>query len=467
MRAAAPWHHLCMSRSRLPGRVLFACAILAASAALVLGTGALPAGASERKAGAGVLTLSLNGVVDPFMASYVERGIRTAGSGGYDAVALTVDTPGGLDSSMREIVRAVLHSPVPVVCYTPAGARAASDGTFLMLACQVDGMAPGSNIGAAHPVGVSGVIEQAKVTNDAVAYIRSLAERQGRNADWAASAVRNSVSVDAEEALRLHVADFVAPSLPALLADAGGCGPASAGGSSPAVPVCGARSTAFHQSVGEGFFHAFADPDIAFLLLDIAFVALIIWAFHPGFHVPLAVGVVCLAVGLAILETLPVRLAGLSLLFVAAVLFVLDLKAKAHGVLTAGGIVVFVLGGLLLFNPAVPEARVSPWLVFTLPLAVGAVSIFAVRAVMAARKRPLQVGPQTLVGALGVAESALDPLGRVHVRGESWSAESVGGPVPAGAQVLVLAVKGLKLEVFPESVPSIGDKSVWRLGGNA
>src|SRR2546426_5231903 len=386
-----------MSRSRLPGKVLFTCAVLGASAALVLGTGILAAGGSERPARPGVLTLSLNGVVDPFMASYVERGIRTAGSGRYDAVALTIDTPGGLDSSMREIVRAVLRSPVPVVCYTPAGARAASAGTFVMLSCPINGMAPGSNIGAAHPVGVSGVIEQAKVTNDAVAYIRSLAQRQGRNADWAASAVRNSVSVDAEEALHLHVVDFVAPSLPALLADAGGCAPGSTLPAAPA-PVCGAGTTAFHQSVGEGFFHAFADPDIAFLLLDIAFVALIVWAFHPGFHVPLAVGVVCLAVGLAILETLPVRLAGLSLLFVAAVLFVLDLKAKAHGVLTAGGIVVFVLGGLLLFNPAVPEARVSPWLGFTLPFVVGVVSIFAVRAVMAPRKRPLQGRPQNLGG---------------------------------------------------------------------
>jgi membrane-bound serine protease (ClpP class) len=456
-----------MSRLRLPAKVLFACAVLGLSAALVLGTGVLVAGASQRRAaGHGVLTLSLSGVVDPFMASYVERGIQTAGGGGYDALALTIDTPGGLDSSMRDIVRAILRSRVPVVCFTPPGARAASAGTFIMLACQVNGMAPGSNIGAAHPVGVSGVIEQAKVTNDAVAYIRSLAQRQGRNADWAASAVRNSVSVDAGEALRLHVVDFVAPSLPVLLAEAGGCAPGSTPPPATRPAVCGDGTRAFHESVGEGFFHAFADPDIAFLLLDIAFVALIIWAFHPGFHVPLAVGVVCLAVGLAILETLPVRLAGLSLLFVAAVLFVLDLKAKAHGVLTAGGIVVFILGGLLLFNPAVPEARVSPWLLFTLPLAVGVVGIFAVRAVRAARKRPLQAGPQTLVGTIGVAESALDPLGRVHVRGESWSAESVGGPVPAGAQVLVLAVKGLKLEVFPESVPSIGDRSVWRLGGN-
>jgi membrane-bound serine protease (ClpP class) len=153
---------------------------------------------------------------------------------------------------------------------------------------------------------------------------------------------------------------------------------------------------------------------------------------------------------LAILETLPVRLAGFGLLFVAAVLFVLDLKAKAHGVLTAGGIVVFILGGLLLFNPSVPNARVSPALLFTLPVVVGVVSAFLIRALLAAKRTPVRAGPQVLMGAHGVAETALDPLGRVRVRGESWSAESVGDPVPAGTPVLVIAVRGLTLDVFPE-----------------
>jgi membrane-bound serine protease (ClpP class) len=151
---------------------------------------------------------------------------------------------------------------------------------------------------------------------------------------------------------------------------------------------------------------------------------------------------------------------------VAAVLFVLDFKAKAHGVLTAGGIAVFVLGGLLLFNPAVPGARVSPWLVFTLPVAVGVASALAVRAVRATWSRPPQTGPQVLVGATGIAETALDPAGRVRVRGESWAAESVGGPVPAGSAILVLGVQGIRLDVVPESVPSLGDQSVWRLGGS-
>jgi membrane-bound serine protease (ClpP class) len=394
-----------------------------------------------------VLRLSLTGVVDPFMASYVQRGIHAAAAGHASAVAITIDTPGGLDSSMREIVSAILSSPIPVICYVPPGGRAASAGTFVMLACPVNGMAPGSAIGAAHPVGVSGAIEQAKVTNDAAAFIRSLAERTGRNGGWAENAVRESISADAASALDLHVVDFVAPSLPALLDQVGGCG---ASVSKSLANVCPAVTVSFHRSLAESFFHGFADPNVAFILLDIGFLALIVWAFHPGFHVPLAVGVVSSALGLAILETLPVRLAGFGLLLVAAVLFVLDLKARAHGVLTVGGIVVFVLGGLLLFNPSVPNARISPPLLFSLPVVVGVASTFLLRAMLAARRTPLRAGPQTLMGAHGVAETALDPLGRVRVRGESWSAESVGDPVPAGTPVLIIAVRGLTLDVFPE-----------------
>ncbi len=436
-----------MGRVRLGVKIAF----LALSAVALVTMAGVASGASdaglEAAARPQVLGISLTGVVDPFMASYVQRGIHAAAAGHDSAVAITIDTPGGLDSSMREIVSAILSSPVPVICYVPPGGRAASAGTFVMLACPVNGMAPGSAIGAAHPVGVSGAIEQTKVTNDAAAFIRSLAQRTGRNGGWAENAVRESISADAVSALDLHVVDFVAPSLPALLDRVGGCG---ASGSKPLANVCPAATVSFHRSLAESFFHGFADPNVAFILLDIGFLALIVWAFHPGFHVPLAVGVVSSALGLAILETLPVRLAGFGLLLVAAVLFVLDLKARAHGVLTVGGIVVFVLGGLLLFNPSVPNARISPPLLFSLPVVVGVASTFLLRAMLAARRTPLRAGPQTLMGAHGVAETALDPLGRVRVRGESWSAESVGDPVPAGTPVLIIAVRGLTLDVFPE-----------------
>src|SRR5712691_10281304 len=174
-----------------------------------------------------ILSLKLSGVVDPFMASYVERGISKANGDHDAAVLITIDTPGGLDSSMRHIIKAILSSQVPVICYTaPSGARAASAGTFIMLACPINAMAPGTNIGDAHPVGVTGVIENEKVTNDAAAFIRSLAERWNRNADWAEKAVRNAISASADEALQLHVVDRIAFDARALLA-IGPCAPAS------------------------------------------------------------------------------------------------------------------------------------------------------------------------------------------------------------------------------------------------
>jgi len=214
-----------------------------------------------------------------------------------------------------------------------------------------------------------------------------------------------------------------------------------------------APTTALALTPGERIFHAFANPSVAFLLLDIAFVALLIWAFHPGFHPPLAVGIVSLALSLAILETLPVRLVGFGLLVIAALLLVLEARTKAHGILTAAGVVVLILGGLLLFNPAVPHARVSPGLLVAIPILLGIASFFMLRAIGEAKAEPLHAGVGALAGELGTAETELSPRGRVHLRGESWSAVSVGGDVPAGSPVRVVGVTGLTLEVMAEPLP--------------
>ena len=421
--------------------------------------------AEAAPAGSTILQLKLQGVVDPFMASYVIRGIDRANADGDAAVLLTIDTPGGLDSSMRTIIKSILSSGVPVVCYTaPSGARAASAGTFIMMACPISAMAPGTNIGAAHPVGVSGAIEQEKVTNDAAAFIRSLAERWGRNADWAEQAVRDAVSVSAESAVQIHAVDLLAPSVSALIAEVSSCG----AGPSPSVPttgllakglispgVCGASLVPFHMSITEGLFHAFADPNVAFVLLNIGFVALIVWVIHPGLHVSLAVGVIFMVVGLLILETLPVRPAGFILLIVASVLFVLDVKAKAHGVLTAGGIAVLILGGLLLFNPSVPSAHVSPPLLIGLAVAIGLFMVFVVRALVFAKGQPLGAGAETLVGALGEAETDLAPGGLVRAGKETWTATSSGPAITKGSPVRVVRVEGVRL-VVEEAVPTEG-----------
>jgi membrane-bound serine protease (ClpP class) len=422
--------------------VLVACAAVSGTAA----------GADELQPSKTILTMKLNGVVDPFMASYIERGIHTAESNGNVAVLITIDTPGGLDSSMRSIVQAILGSTLPVICYTsPSGARAASAGTFIMQGCPVNAMAPGTNIGAAHPVGVSGAVESEKVTNDAVAYIRSLAERWHRNANWAERAVRDSESATADAALALHVVDWVAPSEAVLLNDIGGCGtappPVPSTGLGRVPAVCGANAQALSPSLAESLLHSFADPNVAFLLLSIGFLALIAWIFHPGFHVSLAVGVICIVLGFLILETLPVQLSGVLLIAIAAILLVVDVKAQTHGVLTAVAIGVLVIGGLLLFNPSIPTAHVSIPLIVLIALLFELFSVTVLRAVLKARERPAHGGPGSLIGSSGVSITALQPGGQVRVRGETWTAQAEFGWIPAGAEVWVVAVKGISLIV--------------------
>jgi membrane-bound serine protease (ClpP class) len=433
-------------------------------AALWLSVALLVAGVMSGRAAASTATvpsLTLTGVVDPFMASYVQRGIDEATANHDPAVLMLIDTPGGLDSSMREITKAILASTTPVICYTsPQGARAASAGMFVMESCPVAAMAPGTNIGAAHPVGVQGAIEMEKVTNDAAAYMRSLAEKWGRNADLAEKAVRDATSWSAEGALGGHLVDVMEPNATALLNAAGACSGASVQtttgllatrGSLPGL--CGATIAPFGMSVTESLFHAFADPNVAFLLVNIGFLALIVWIFHPGLHVSLAIGIVALILGFAILETLPVRLVGFALLLVAAVLFVLDVKARAHGVLTAGGIAVLILGGLLLFNPSVPTAHVSLWLIILVGVSMGLITAFALRALLSAKDEPAHSGMELLIGAPGTVSSTLSPRGTVRARAETWTAESVGGPIPAGTPVRIVGVKGVRLIVEPAEPP--------------
>jgi membrane-bound serine protease (ClpP class) len=318
-------------------------------------------------------------------------------------------------------------------------------------------MAPGTNIGAAHPVGVTGAIEQEKVTNDAAAFIRALAQRWHRNAAWAESSVRRATSASAQEARRMRVVDLVEPNVRSLLDDVGRCGaharpPSTGAGSarSYSPPVCGASVAPFGMSITETLFHSFADPNVAFLLLNIGFVALIVWIFHPGFHLSLALAVISMVLGFLILETLPVRLAGIILLLVAAVLFVLDVKARAHGALTAGGIGVMVLGGLVLFNPSEPSARVSLPLLIVTAASLGLLATVTVRALIKARRQPIQVGAEALRGDVGVADTDVGGSGRVRAHGQLWSARSVAGPITAGAAVRIVDVKGLTLEVSPE-----------------
>jgi len=423
--------------------------VLLASLAL-LGIGMAGARAQVSEASPTVLSLELNGVVDPFVAPYVERGISQAEADGDAAVLLTIDTPGGLDSSMRTIVKAILNSHVPVICYTaPSGARAASAGAFIMLACPVNAMAPGTNIGAAHPVGVSGVIEQEKVTNDAAAYIRSLAQRWDRNADWAEQAVRDSVSISAEEAVSLKVVDLIAPSEQALLDQVDGRTVVLADGFQATIRTASATIETRGLGLGATILHALIDPNLAFLFFYLGLGLLVIELLHPGISVPGILGTLFLVTAFIDFGLLPVQLSGVILLIASAVFFLLELKHPGFGLPTLGGVLSLLLGGLLLFNSSVPSARVSPWVLIVVAVALTMFFGIVVSAVARARRLPRQAGLEGFAGEEGVAVDDLDPRGTVRVRRESWSAESAGGKIPAGTSVRVKAVEGLRLIVEP------------------
>ncbi|HEV8420044.1 MAG TPA: NfeD family protein, partial [Actinomycetota bacterium] len=332
---------------------------------------------------------------------------------------------------------------------------------FIMLACPINAMAPGTNIGAAHPVGVSGAIESDKVTNDAAAYIRSLAERWDRNADWAERAVRDSVSISAEEALRTHVVDLVSPTPAALFRAIDDSCLSTAPGPIKGdrcfdQAIGGARIEERGMGFGGAFLHGLIDPNLAFLFFYLGLALIVIEILHPGVSVPGILGAVLLISAFVDFGFLPVQLAGVILLVLSAIFFLLELKHPGIGLPTVGGVITLILGGLLLFNSAVPNARVSPWLLAAVAIALVLFFGFVVRAVMKARHLPRAGGIEGMIGELAVAIDDLNPTGRVRARRENWSAESTAPPIAKGTSVRVLEVRGLRLVVEPAGEPAPG-----------
>jgi membrane-bound serine protease (ClpP class) len=396
-----------------------------------------------------ILALDLRGVVDPFTADYVRGGIASANADGAAAVLLQIDTPGGYDSSMRSIIQAIDASGVPVVCYvSPSGARAASAGTFILTACHIAAMAPGTEVGAAHPVGVSGAIESQKVENDAVAFIRAQAQLRGRNADWAESAVRSSVSVPAEEALRLGVIDVVAPTRTELLRDVDGRRVPVASGA-VTLATAGAPITTDAMNPLAFALHSLITPDFAFIFFVLGIVLLVIELLHPGVSVPGILGGLLLVFSLVSFGMLPVELAGVILLCIAVAFFVIELKHPGVGLPAVGGVVFLSLGGVFLFDHAVPGVQVSPWLIAA--AAVVALVFFGtvVRASLRARHLPPPAGPEQLIGSEATVVQALVPVGIVRIAAETWTAVTADAPIAVGEPVRVIGIEGLRLRVEP------------------
>jgi membrane-bound serine protease (ClpP class) len=412
---------------------------------------AIPPAAGTAQTGASVRLIEQTGTVDPLTAGYVERSIAAAEKDGAIAVVVRLDTPGGLDSAMRRIVKAIQASKVPVLCWVgPPGARAASAGAFILISCPFAAMAPGTNVGAAHPVGLTGDVLSEKVTNDAAAYIRSLAQSRGRNADWAEEAVRGSVSASAEEAHRLEVIDLVVPSIPELLRQANGLTLPVGDGATATLDTTGAVVETVKLGPGEALLHLFIDPNIAFLFFAFGVAGIVYEVLNPGLNVAGVVGLLMLIASFVIFGMLPVNVAGLLLIAAAIGFFILDALVVGHGLPTVAGVVSLVLGGLFLFDASVPNASVSKGFLVGISVGLGLFFFFIVRAALKTRRQAPVTGEESLLGMTGTVRLAIDPQGIVHARGEEWTARSAGEDIPVGSKVRVRGVEGLTLVVEPE-----------------
>ena len=401
--------------------------------------------------------LTADGVVNPVMARYLDRGIDEAERTDARAVVIRIDTPGGLDSSMRDIVQRINSSDVPVITYvSPAGGRAASAGTFIVMAGHVAAMAPGTTIGAAHPVDAGGGdIEGTlgtKIENDAAAYIRSIATARGRNANWAERAVRYSIAASADEAVTLGVVDFEANSLDRLLAGADGR-TVSVQGAPVTLRVADAAIAYNDPTFIEDLLDLISDPNIAFLLLSLGALALAMEFIVPGHVGPGVFGVIALVLAFFALGTLPVNWAGVALIAVAIVLFVMEIHVGGFGVFGLGGVVALIFGGLLLTSSDNPEFQVNRWLIVGVSVLAAAFFLSVASAVLRTRRAPAYLGAQALVGRVAVARTALAPEGLIFFEGARWRATAEDAPVDEGERVQVTSVNGLKLTVRREAAP--------------
>jgi membrane-bound serine protease (ClpP class) len=398
-----------------------------------------------------IVQIDLDDVVHPVSAGHIVQGINRAKDIGAQAVLIRLDTPGGLADSMREIVGAILTSPVPVITWVgPNGARAASAGFFILVAGDVAVMAPGTNTGAAHPVTVTGQkiedVMEKKIVSDAAAYIRSYTTKRGRNAEFAELAVTESKSFTAEEALKDNLIDAVLSTPQDIIDRYDGKEIRRFDDRSTTLRLRGATIDKFEETFREKLLSRVLDPNLALLLALGGLVGLYIELTHPGLIAPGVIGAISLILALYAFNMLPVNWAGAALIILAIVLFVMEGTIASHGVLAIGGIIAMIAGGLMLVNGPIPQLQVhfSTVVAIAIPLAV--ITVVLVRLVVMSRRRKSVVGPQSMVGEVGVAANEVHDQGKVMVRGEYWNAHS-DRPIPAGTRVRVIKVDGLKIEV--------------------
>jgi membrane-bound serine protease (ClpP class) len=399
---------------------------------------------------AAVSLVPLEGAIGPASAHFVKRGIERAAKDGAELVILQIDTPGGLDTSMREVIKAILASPVPVAVFVaPSGARAASAGTFILYAAHIAAMAPGTNLGAASPVSIGGAMPQKddkkgggedtmtrKVTNDAVAYIRGLAQLRGRNADWAEKAVREGVSLPAQEALKLKVIEHVAADVPALLGKLG---------------KANAEVKALEVDWRTRVLAVITNPTVAYLLILLGIYALIFEFMNPGLILPGVVGAIALLLALYALHLLPVNYAGLALMLLGIAFMAAEAFLPSFGALGIGGLVAFVLGSILLIEDTeLPGFEIPYALIGGVAAASAGFLIVMLGMLARSRRRAVVSGREEMIGATGEALADFEGEGWARVHGEHWKVRA-SRPVRRGQKLRVTGMQGLVLSVEPQA----------------
>lgn len=398
-----------------------------------------------------VVEIPVNSVIHPISAEYLTAGMEQAIRRRVDLILIRLSTPGGLDTSMRQIIEKILSSPVPVAVYVaPSGSRAASAGFFILLSADVAAMAPGTNTGAAHPVFLGGgeideVMKQ-KVENDAAAYLRSIAGQRGRNVELAELGVTESKSFTEVEALEDRLIEFVAADRAELLQKLDGYEVTRFDGTKETLELTGAQIEVYAPSFRQTVLSQILDPNVAFILLILGVLGLYVEFSNPGLIFPGVAGGIALILGLFALSLLPVNWAGAALILLAIVFFVLEAKFATSGILAAGGVLSMVLGALMLINTRLPGGSVSLPTALSVALPFGLITIFLLRLVIRAQHGKVTTGDLGMIGEVGRVETALSPCGKIYVHGELWEAVSPT-PVSPGGLVRVRSVAGLTLQV--------------------
>jgi len=399
-----------------------------------------------------IYVFSLEGTINPITAQYMVEGIRDAETNQAECIIVQMDTPGGLDNSMRRIIKEMLNTSIPVIIYVaPQGARAASAGAFITLAANIAAMAPGTNIGAAHPVAMGeGQIDEetkSKIVNDASAYIKSIAGRRNRNVEIAEKFVRDSISITEQEAVENNIIEFVADSMDDLIFMIDGVKVTTSQGDKK-LATEGKEIIEYNMSMTDLFLHTLTDPNVAYILLFLGIYGILGEFSNPGALFPGIFGGICLILAFVSFQMIPINFAGIILIVAGLILFIVEIYTPTFGILTAGGIASLTLGSFMLTKDLAPFLQVSSGVIISMIVATGIFFIFAVTKGMKIQWRKPISGKESMTGMVGTARTDLNPDGQVFVHGETWQAATLNGiPVKKGEKVVVISLEGLRLIV--------------------